>query len=78
MKQKRTIFLSLIFTICIACGDNKGINLFPIEMNGEWGYIDKSGKISIIPQWESVGYFSEGLAYVCIGDKYGYINRKGE
>ncbi|MBW4622700.1 MAG: WG repeat-containing protein [Cyanosarcina radialis HA8281-LM2] len=38
-----------------------------------WGYINKSGKFVIAPQFSDAGSFSEGLAPVEIGGKYGYI-----
>jgi hypothetical protein len=38
-----------------------------------WGYINKSGKFVIAPQFADAGSFSEGLAPVEIDGKYGYI-----
>jgi hypothetical protein len=42
-----------------------------------WGFINSRG-IVIPPQFEEVGDFSEGLAEVKVGDKWGFINRVGE
>ena len=45
---------------------------------GKWGFIDKQGKMVINPQFDHVtfeGTFSEGLAGVRIGGKWGYISR---
>lgn len=42
------------------------------------GYIDRSGKFAIKPQYKSANDFSEGLAPVQIGDKWGFIDTKGE
>ena len=42
-----------------------------------WGFISSKG-IVIPPQFEGVGNFSEGLAGVEVGGKYGFINRVGE
>ena len=54
------------------------INLFPVEIGGKWGYIDKAGKIVINPQFDDAFDFSEGLAPVAIGDEWGYIDKGGK
>lgn len=41
-------------------------------------YIDKSGKTVFSPAYEDVSEFSEGLAKVSRGDKYGYIDKSGK
>ncbi len=40
------------------------VNRFPILKNGKWGYIDKSGKIVIKPEYDKAANFSGGLALV--------------
>lgn len=45
---------------------------------GLWGFIDKTGAMVIEPQFEAAGPFSQGLALVRIGDKYGFIDREGK
>ena len=49
---------------------------------GKWGYIDKTGKIVIQPQFSYVEAFSDGLAAVKIHDnddeKWGYIDKTGK
>jgi hypothetical protein len=45
---------------------------------GLWGYIDRSGKLVIKPQYHFADDFSEGLAGVVTNRQYGFINRKGE
>ncbi len=47
--------------------------LLPVLQDGKWGYIDRTGKISIRPQFDDAGDFSEELARVRIGEKWGYI-----
>lgn len=69
------------------CGDALCILSFQngiaqVAINGEWKYIDKTGKF-VKPKYEHVGDFSEGLAsfYNHIGNqetKYGFVNKKGE
>lgn len=44
----------------------------------KWGYIDKTGKIMILPQYESVGPFSEGLAAINNCDNAFFIDKTGQ
>ena len=55
--------------------DNGG--LYPINVNGKYGFMDRSGKTVITPQFDQTFGFSEGLAGVLVGTKWGYINTKG-
>ena len=55
--------------------DNGG--LYGINVNGKYGFMDRSGKTVITPQFDGVIGFSEGLASVRVGTKWGYINTKG-
>ena len=55
--------------------DNGG--LYPINVNGKYGFMDRSGKTVIAPQFDATYGFSEGLGSVKIGTKWGYINTKG-
>ncbi|HEY0003893.1 MAG TPA: WG repeat-containing protein [Pyrinomonadaceae bacterium] len=49
------------------------------ELEGRWGYIDRSGRLVVKPQYTFADDFSEGLAGVEIDkEKYGFINRQGE
>lgn len=53
--------------------------LFPIwNKSGKEGFIDAKGRVIIAPQFDKVKPFSEGLAAVMIGDKWGYIDRAGK
>jgi WG containing repeat len=50
-----------------------------VNLNGSSGYIDRSGKIVIQPQFVNADDFSEGLAAVDVDPgKYGYINTTGK
>ena len=42
------------------------------------GYIDKTGKLVIMPNFDTASFFFEDLAAVKIGNKWGYINARGE
>lgn len=52
--------------------------LFPIKANGKYGYIDRKGTIAIKPKYDMADDFSEGLARVKLGSKWGYIGSNGE
>ena len=43
-----------------------------------YGYIDKSGKVVVEPQYSEAGNFKEKLAYVKKDGKYGFINQSGK
>ncbi len=51
--------------------------LYPVSVDGKWGYIDKTGTIKIQPQYEFAMPFSEGLATVRLNGKWGYIDAFG-
>ena len=41
-------------------------------INQKWGYIDRTGKVVIEPQFEGAGNFADGLAPVNIGGQWGF------
>lgn len=71
-----SIFSSLI-TYIVFAQKNDNI-LYPVEINGKYGYINKSGKVIIKPQYDNANDFSEGLAAIKVGINWGYINRAGK
>ncbi len=56
--------------------------LAPIKISKKCGFIDEQGNIVIEAEYESVGYFKRGLAWVKYSTNRGkrgrYINKKGE
>ena len=52
--------------------------LAPVMIDGKWGFIDKTGKITINPQFDLARSFSEGLAPVKIDGKWGFIDKTGQ
>ena len=52
--------------------------LAAVELNGKWGFINKSGKEMIPLKYDSIRSFSEGFAAVKLSDKWGYINKSGK
>lgn len=49
-----------------------------VKKNSKIGYISKDGSFKIEPQYKSAKSFSEGLAAVENGGKWGFIDTKGE
>ncbi len=45
---------------------------------GKWGYADKNGNLAIKFQYDLASYFSEERAIVEVGNKFGFINTKGD
>ncbi|MCD6217246.1 WG repeat-containing protein [bacterium] len=52
-------------------------DLFPVKVQGKWGYIDKIGLLVIDFQYNSARDFSNGLAQITIDKKIGYIDKSG-
>ncbi len=54
--------------------------LIPVNSDSKWGYIDKTGKYVINPQFAEANLFSDDLALVkdkSSEGQYGYINKEG-
>lgn len=52
--------------------------LAPVKVGGNWGYIDKTSKVIINPQFYLAWAFSEGLACVFDDNKFGFIDKTGK
>src|SRR6218665_3046176 len=82
-KQILQQILLLVFLLPAfeASSQSEEILLAPVKTGGElgyYGYIDKTGKMAIEPQFDGAGDFQEGLAPIKMGDKWGYINKAGK
>jgi len=74
-------FLSLIIFLpeYVRPQEKSSDSLFKIKVNGKYGFIDKTGKIVIPPQFQGVDDFSEGLAKIYVGGEFdtAYIDETG-
>src|SRR5919206_2169414 len=71
--------LLLLATLCAAqARKSEEAFLFPVRQNDLWGYIDRTGKLIIKPQFDVAWDFTEGLAYVKAGARRGIIDHKGK
>src|SRR2546421_3754540 len=51
--------------------------LFPVDKDGKWGFIDRTGKVVIPIQFDSANDFHEGLALVTANGKKLFIDASG-
>jgi len=61
-----------------ATSTNFSEGLGRIKVGDKWGFIDKTGKIVIEPQFIEAGDFSDGLAPVEANGKWGFIDKNGK
>jgi hypothetical protein len=59
-------------------GSEEVVELYPVQVDDKWGYIDQTGEIVIEPQFDKAGVFAEGLAAVGSDSRVGYIDTSGE
>ena len=87
MRGKATLSLLtglLVFSLagCDSFGDNDILPdltlLYPVQIDGKWGYINAEGRISIEPDFREAGPFVEGRALARLNGKRGFINASGE
>ena len=86
--MKKITFFSLLFLLVagskvsfaqeIVPKDNEDEALFSIYENGKVGFIDKTGRVVVVPQFDESYRMSEGVIPVLVDGRYGYINSRGE
>ena len=80
LKQLSTILLTLLLSAMLLTAQPQSQNaktLFPVNKDGKWGFIDRTGKIVIPLQFDSVHDFHEGLALVTANAKKLFIDASG-
>ena len=70
IKKSLLLFSSLLLIVGCAHVQEKSTSetskLYKISVNNKVGYIDKTGRVIVEPQFDKAGDFSEGLAAVSI------------
>jgi hypothetical protein len=80
-KVFQVLSMAVIVLTAASCGGGSSagdINLFPVEINDRYGYINRKGETVINPQFDRAYLFRNGVALVKTDGQYGYINEKGE
>ena len=67
-------FLSLLSGLAYAAGAQE---LIPYNSSGKWGFATHGGALEISARYDYAEPFSEGLALVRAGGKYGFIDMSG-
>jgi hypothetical protein len=49
-----------------------------VKIGFKWGYIDKTGKVVIEPQFTEARDFNQGIARIKTGSRWGYIDDTGK
>lgn len=86
--RSRSVFIvAIIFAVLAPCLANEVIRiavkktgagpLFQIRRGARWGYMDRSGRTIITPQFDDEGDFFEGVATVQKDGVWGYIDETG-
>lgn len=73
----KTLLFIASFFLAHTLSAQEQLELYPVNSNGLWGYINDNGKIIIKPQFYNVGFFNEGLAPARANGSFGFINSKG-
>lgn len=69
---------NLLLLLCIYLSfDASSQDLYAINEDGKWGYINVKGEVVVPAIYEVVGDFHDGLAPVRLDNEYGYIDSTG-
>ena len=73
-KQIRLFFAIFIFGILFSCQNNKyrDMDLYSIQENGLYGFVDSLGNKVIVPQYVCVSNFFNHLAAAVVDTFYDY------
>ena len=79
--KKRLACLAIVAFLCAFNGrgqQRESKDLFPVEKNGKFGFIDRAGRVVIPLQFASANDFHEGLALVTANGKTMFIDPTGK
>ena len=66
----------VVFAITATVSAHSG-RLYPVRLNGKFGYMDRSGKVAIQPQFDQASPFVDGYGAVRLGKSWGYVDSQG-
>ena len=74
------ICLTVLFAFFVRAQEKKSSNLFKVQVDNKFGFIDKFGKVVIEPQFQGVYDFSDGLAKIYTSGEFNtaYIDETGK
>jgi hypothetical protein len=76
------LYLFLLLCNCTASKQYKKYEnpkgLFPIGLNGKWGFVDSIGNIKISTTFDETNFFEYGLAVAKQNNKFGFIDEQGK
>ena len=67
------LFITFFFPYALVAQE-----LYPVNIDGKYGYIDRKGKIVIKPSWQFGYPFHEGRAMIVNNGLYGFIDETGK
>lgn len=53
-------------------------DMWPVQQNGKWGFVDHTGQLIAPCRWDDVGYVCDGRAAVQKDGKWGAVDRAGK
>lgn len=74
------IIANIICLLTLLCGVSVAESLYPVRIDGRYGYIDRQGNMAIEPQWAYASCFQDGYAIIGNGGQYenGLIDAEGK
>jgi hypothetical protein len=79
----RVLFIFLLLASFLApsissAQEKNSTHLYPVLVNGKWGYINLQGKIVIKPRFFDATDFSNGVSFVQTKDNWAVLNESGK
>src|SRR5438270_284384 len=72
------LLLLLVILLALTRSSWSTSTLYPVKINGKFGYINRSGKVAIQPQFDDAEEFADGYAPVKLANRWGYVDSGGK
>src|SRR4051812_47426950 len=81
MKSVTGFFVAILLSI-VCAADALGQyeiseTMLAVVVHGKWGFIDRTGKVIVEPQYDNFLYAEDGMRAVEIGGKWGFTDEAG-